>query len=248
MLTKLSTAISIAILTAGATVALDTAPALADITSGGPGKGIGNIGASQSHRWTSKPPARSGGGKPGKGAAAQCPPPTACLTVGNNVPAAAPVRTVDVAWQARDQLQLPTPTVHTSPGNRTYVALRTGLWLGDGDYARKTVSITTPDGATTVTAIGDPQEAKWNMGESTVTCHSQGSKDGKACGYTYQRSSAGQPNRRYAISVTITWYVHWTCDGVCDERGGDWRPNSTMSRTTDTTLAVGEVQTESRPG
>jgi hypothetical protein len=86
------------------------------------------------------------------------------------------------------------------------------------------------------------------MGERTVTCHSGGSRDGKACGYTYQRSSAGQPNRRYAITVTITWYVHWTCQGVCDAPAGDWAPNSTMSRTANTTLAVGEVQTESRPG
>jgi hypothetical protein len=153
-----------------------------------------------------------------------------------------------VAFQARDQLYLPTPTVHTSPENRTYVALRTGLWLDNGQYAQKTKSVSTPDGATTVTAIGDPQEVTWNMGESTVTCHSAGSRNGKACGYTYQRSSAGQPNRRYAVTVTITWYVHWTCQGVCDAPAGDWAPNSTMSRTTDTTLAVGEVQTESRPG
>jgi hypothetical protein len=172
----------------------------------------------------------------------------ACLTVGNAVPAAAPVRTIDVAFQARDQLQLPTPTVNTSPKNRTYVALRTGLWLGKDQYAQKTTSISTPDGATTVMAIGDPQEVTWNMGESTVTCHSAGSRNGNACGYTYQRSSAGQPNGRYAITVTITWYVHWTCQGECDADAGDWAPNSTMSRTTNTTLAVGEVQTESRPG
>ncbi|MFB9832105.1 hypothetical protein [Actinoallomurus acaciae] len=245
MLTKLSAGISIAILTAGATVALGTTSALA---CNGPCGGPGAIGVHEPGHSTYNPPAHGPHGKSGKGATAQCPPTVACLTVGNNVPAAAPVRTVDVAFQARDQLELPTPTVHTSPENRTYVALRTGLWLGAGIYARKTVSVGTPDGATTVTAIGDPQSVTWNMGESSVTCHSRGSKDGKACGYTYQRSSAGQPNHRYAISVTVTWYVHWTCAGVCDARAGDWAPNSTMSRTTDTTLAVGEVQTESRPG
>jgi hypothetical protein len=170
----------------------------------------------------------------------------ACLTVGNAVPAVAPVRTIDVAFEARNKLVLPVPAVHTSPENRTYVALRTGLWLDPGQYAQVTASAT--DGDTTVTAIGDPQQVTWNMGESTVTCHSDGSEDGKACGYTYQRSSAGQPNGRYAITVTITWYVHWTCAGVCDAPGGDWAPNSTMSKVANTTLAVGEVQTESRPG
>jgi len=246
MLTKLSPAISIALLAAGATVALDVAPAFAGPNGGGPGGRVGGIHVGASHRRTIAPPAHGGGGGSGKGAKAQCPPTVACLTVGNAVPAAAPVRTIDVAYRARDQLQLPTPTVHTSPKNRTYVALRTGLWLDDGQYAQKTESVT--DGATTVTAIGDPQQVTWNMGESTVTCHSGGSPDGKACGYTYQRSSAGQPNGRYAVTVTITWYVHWTCEGVCDAAAGDWAPNSTMARTTDATLAVGEVQTESRPG
>jgi hypothetical protein len=247
MLTKLSPVISTAILAAGATVAVGTTPAFADPVVGGPG-GKGGVFLGGKQRQTIGGPAHSGGGKPGKRATAQCPTGllVACKTLGNAVPAAAPVRTIDVAYEARDQLQLPTPTVHTSPENRTYVALRTGLWLGNGIYARKTVSVT--DGATTVTAIGEPRSVTWNMGESTVTCHSRGSKDGKACGYTYQRSSAGQPNRRYAISVTVTWYVHWTCEGTCDAPAGDWAPNSTMSRTTNTTLAVGEVQTESRPG
>jgi hypothetical protein len=245
MLTKLSPAISIAILTAGATVALDATPAFALPNGGGPGRKAQVLITTPGKRNVTRPSGGGGGGS-GKRAAAPCPPTVACLTVNNAVPAAAPVRTIDVAFQARDQLQLPTPTVNTSPGNRTYVALRTGLWLGDGEYAQKTTSVT--DGATTVTAIGDPQEVTWNMGESTVTCHSRGSRDGKACGYTYERSSAGQPNGRYAITVTITWYVHWTCQGVCDAPAGDWAPNSTMSRASNATLAVGEVQTESRPG
>lgn len=245
MLTKLSPAVSIAVLAAGATVILGTTPALA---SGGPGSKVGGVQVAKSQRRTiSRPTGGAGGGSGKKKAAAACPPTVACLTVGNNaVPAAAPVRTIDVAFEARDQLYLPTPTVHTSPANRTYVALKTGLWLNQGDYAQKTKSVT--DGATTVTAIGDPQQVTWNMGESTVTCHSEGSRDGRACGYTYERSSAGQPNGRYTITVTVTWYVHWTCQGVCDAREGNWAPNSTMSKTTTTTLAVGEVQTESRPG
>jgi len=244
MLTKLSPAISLVVLATGATLILDATAALARPTGGGPGgKGVVRVAKSQRH--TISRPTGGKGGKSGK--RADCPPTVACLTVGNNVPGPPQVRTVDVAFEARNKLELPTPTINTSPGNRTYVALRTGLWLGDGQYARKTASASTPDGATTVTAIGDPQEVTWNMGEGSVTCHSEGSKDGKACGYTYQRSSANQPGRRYALTVTITWYVHWTCDGVCDAPEGDWAPDSTMSRTANTTLAVGEVQTESRP-
>lgn len=244
MLTKLSSAISIAILAAGVTAVLDAAPASA---GGGPGGRRGHIQIATSGRRPGHAPTGGGGGS-GKAAPIPCPPDVACIVRDNGAAPPARIPTVDVAFEARDQLELPTPTVHTSPRNRTYVALRTGLWLDRGDYARETKTISTPDGATTVTAIGDPQEVKWNMGESTVTCHSPGSRNGKACGYTYDRSSAGQPNGRYAISATVTWYVSWTCQGVCDAPGGDWAPNSTMSRTTETTLAVGEVQTQSRPG
>jgi hypothetical protein len=246
MLTK--SVISIALLTAGTVVALNAGPALAKPHGSGPTGRTGGIRAVYDQRHTITSPTHGGGGgHHGSGKRADCPPTVACLTVGNNnVPAAAPVRTVDVAFEARDQLYLPVPTVSTFPRNRTYVALRTGLMVGDDEYAQQKKSVT--DGDTTVTAIGDPKYVTWNMGESTVTCHSQGSEDGKACGYTYQRSSAAQPNARYPVTVTITWYVHWTCAGVCDQEAGDWGDNSMMSKTTTTTLAVGEVQTESRPG
>jgi hypothetical protein len=245
MLTKLSSAISIAILAAGATVALGVTPASA---GGGPG---GKRGAVKIRLGTTTPgrartPGSGGGGGSGKAAPIPCPAGQVCgnLTVGAAPLAVVP--TIDVAYEARNQLQLPTPTVHTSPRNRTYVQLRTGLWVDPADFAVETASATV--GGTTVTAIGKPRDVTWNMGESTVTCDSAGSRNGKTCGYTYQRSSAGRPSGKYAISVTVTWDVSWTCQGVCDAPAGDWGPNSTMSRTTDTTLAVGEVQTESRPG
>jgi hypothetical protein len=152
-----------------------------------------------------------------------------------------------VASLARAKLDLPHPTVHTSPPNKTYVQIRTGLWIDQGDFGTFTADATA--GGTTVRAIASPKYVTWHMGESTVTCDTAGSRSGKTCGYTYQRSSAGQPNGKYAISVTTTWDVSWVCvQGTCDAGRGDWGPNSTMSKTTDTALAVGEVQTESRPG
>jgi hypothetical protein len=243
MLTKLSSAISIAILASGAIVTLGTTPASA---GGGPGgKGAVGVRLGTTTPGRARTPRRGGGGS-GKAAPIPCPAGQACgaLTVGAAPVAVVP--TIDVAYEARNQLQLPTPTVHTSPRNRTYVQLRTGLWVDAADFTEERASATV--GGTTVTAIGIPRDVTWKMGESTVTCTTAGSRSGKTCGYTYQRSSAGQPNGRYAISVTVTWDVSWTCVGVCDAPAGDWGPDSTMARTTDTTLAVGEVQTESRPG
>lgn len=250
MLITRSSAISIAILTAGATVAM-AGPASA---GGGGGSKQGWVWAGGGSRTTA--PVRSaprggggGGGGSSKAAPMPCPAGAVCgqTTAGNAPAPAAVVPTIDVATLARAGLQLPYPTVHTSPANKTYVQLRTGLWIGQGDYGTFTADATA--GGTTVRAIANPNDVTWRMGESTVTCHSPGSKSGRTCGYTYQRSSAGQPNGKYAISVTTTWNISWVCvQGTCDAPSGGWGPNSTMSRTTDAALAVGEVQTESRPG
>ena len=247
MLTRITSVISIAILAVGATVALDAAPA----SAGGPGCTVnGCSGVHGGYRKTF--PVRSGrpghGGGGGNAGPPPCPPNTNCNTLGlgNAAPAAAQVRTIDVAWDARNQLHLPAPHIHTSPHGKTYVQLKTGLWLPPGDFKQETAPASA--GGQTVTAIGDPLSVTWNMGEGSVTCRTAGSPGGTQCGYTYQRSSAGQPNRKYAISVTATWNIHWTCAGVgCDDLNGTYAA-PTMSMTTNATLAVGEVQTESRPG
>lgn len=239
MLTRLTSAISIAILATGTTVALGAAPA-----SARPGP---RIHAHVTHTRTLPGNTGRPGGGGGKAGPPPCPPNTNCATqvLGTPAPAARP-RTIDVAYDAYDQLELPAPHVHTSPRNKTYVQLRTGLWLAPGDFERKTAVASA--GGQTVTAIGEPKSVTWNMGESTVTCDTAGSRNGTTCGYAYRRSSAGRPNGKYAISATVTWNVRWTCAGVqCDAAGGTFNP-PTMTMTTNATLAVGEVQTESRPG
>lgn len=249
MLTRLSSAIAIAIVATGVIIALDAAPA-----SASQGPGCTRTGCLQPHvtktYTTSGRPGRSngGGGGGGKVTPPPCPPGNVCgtKTVGNGPAPAVQVRTIDVAYDARNQLQVPVPHLHTSPRNRTYVQLRTGLWLDRGDYAKETASASA--GGQTVTAIGEPASVTWNMGESSVICHTAGRRGTTKCGYTYQRSSADRPNGKYAISVTVTWNVRWTCTGVgCDAAGGTY-PVPTMSMTSNATLAVGEVQTESRPG
>ncbi|MGH3379970.1 MAG: hypothetical protein ACRDP6_35090 [Actinoallomurus sp.] len=153
--------------------------------------------------------------------------------------------TIDIAYNARNGLILPAPHVHTSPEGKTYVQLRTGLWVDPGDFHGERAPAVVP--GQTVTAIATPKSITWNMGESTVTCQTAGSQKGTRCGYAYERSSAGQPGGKYAIAVTVTWNVYWTCVGDCDAAQGTFA-DPTMSMTTNTTLAVGEVQTESRGG
>jgi hypothetical protein len=250
MLTKFSSAIAITVLTTGAAVAFDAAPAAA---AGGPcGGAVGSACSSAGRRIPGHTiPHRAGGGGGGGGGKAApmpCPGAVNCNALGAGAAAPAPpqqIPTIDVAYNAKNQLQLPAPHVHTSPAGKTYVRLRTGLWVDPGDFAREEAPAAVP--GQTVTAIARPKDITWNMGESTITCKTAGSSRGTRCGYEYKRSSAGQPDGKYAISVTVTWDVYWTCAGACDAAQGTYA-EPTMSMTTDTTLAVGEVQTESRPG
>jgi hypothetical protein len=247
MLTRFSSAIAIAVLATGATLAFDATPA-----SAGPCAG-GAVGSSCALSGRTIPgrtvPGRRGGGGGGGGKAAPMPCPGAvnCNALGAGAAPAAVQRipTIDVAYNAKNQLQLPAPHVHTSPDGKTYVELRTALWVDGADFARETAPATVP--GQTVTAIATPKDITWKMGEGTVTCTTAGGPRGRGCGYSYKRSSADQPNGKYAISVTVTWNVYWTCAGACDAAQGTYAV-PTMSMTTNTTLAVGEVQTESRPG
>jgi hypothetical protein len=249
MLTRRTAAISIAILAAGATVALDGAPA-----SAGGGGGGGHRKGTSWIRTTTTTPRRAptgghagGGGGSGKPAPMPCPAGAVCgQTTAGTAPAAQDaVPATAVALEARAKIQLLPPTVHTSPENKTYVRLRTGLWVEGFDHVDQPLEL----GGTTVVLHAEPKTVVWKTGEGTVTCENAGSRNGRTCGYTYAHSSAGQPNRRYAISATVNWYLSWECTGgLCDAAGGDWGDDSMESRTTDATLAVGEVQTESRPG
>ena len=46
------------------------------------------------------------------------------------------------------------------------------------------------------------------------------------CGYTYDRSSAGQPGGAYRVTVTITWDITWTGTGGA---GGALAPLDTVA-------------------
>jgi hypothetical protein len=246
MLTRFSSAIAIAVLVTGTGLTLGAAPALAAGPCGGtPGSACSGTHYTRPGRTV---PVRRGGGGGRKAAPMPCPAAVNCNTAVLGDPAPPQrIPTIDIAYRARNQLKLPAPHVHTSPAGKTYVQLQTGLWVLPGDFARKTAAAPVP--GQVVTAIGTPKDVTWNMGESTVTCQTAGRRNGTDCSYTYKRSSAGQPDGKYAISVTVTWNVYWTCEGDCDADAAQGTyAVPTMSMTTNTTLAVGEVQTESRPG
>jgi hypothetical protein len=74
-----------------------------------------------------------------------------------------------------------------------------------------------------VTARAQPGVVSWSMGDGrTVDCHGAGTpyaSDGDPargspdCGYTYRRSSAGQPGQAFTVTATVHWTVSWSGAG-----------------------------------
>ena len=192
-----------------------------------------------------------GGGGAGSGGSSGpvAPPPPEGLTAdeavgvvpvaGGPAPQPAAPATADLVAAVMASTEYPVPTVHTAPEGKTFVRVRTSLWV-DGFDDVQTEPIT--DGAQTVQLVATPKSVTWNLGEKEIVCHDAGSKDGKTCNYTYQRSSASQPGGSYKITATITWDVRWTCEGdECDADGGSLGANPVSSAPTP--LVIGEIQT-----
>jgi hypothetical protein len=199
-----------------------------------------------------------GGGGPGGGVLGNGPtgPTLGCPNQGNGIgctrgpaPAApqGPTPTVQLVGNARDQLVFPAPVIGTSPSPRSYVRIRTGLWVAPADFRVLSKSVRDPLGQQTVTVTATPVNVTWNMVERTIVCPGPGAANTTECGYTYQRSSASQPAGKYRISASITWTIAWTCVGAQCQASGN-PPLDPMTMTTSADLPVAEIQTESQPG
>ncbi|MBO2454561.1 hypothetical protein J4573_46260 [Actinomadura barringtoniae] len=153
------------------------------------------------------------------------------------------VPTIDLASSARDSLTVREPGVHTSPNGKTYVRVRTGLYINADRFRTYTAKAQAPPTGPpeqVVTATAKPQGVTWKMVESSLECDGPGAPNSTKCGYSYNRSSANQPGGKYHISATLTWSLTWTCQGTCDTPGGDLGP---MQMTSFFDLPVGEIQT-----
>ncbi|GAA2603522.1 hypothetical protein GCM10010411_42010 [Actinomadura fulvescens] len=181
-----------------------------------------------------------GDGSTGPGKADDCPEGGICAPPGD--PGEQPIPTAAVAEMAFDEIRFPPPVIHTSPENKTFVGVRTGLWIDPAGFRR--LEAKAEAGPQVVTAVAIPQNVTWNLVEGSVVCDGPGSTSGTQCGYEYKRSSHGQPGNRYRISATITWNVTWTCEGPCQPQSDTLDP---MEMTSTFDLAVGEIQTGSRP-
>ncbi|UGQ13585.1 hypothetical protein LO772_08255 [Yinghuangia sp. ASG 101] len=168
-----------------------------------------------------------GGDEPPTGGGAVAPPPSAEY----------------LAQVAVSRLTLPSPVVGTSPSGDQVLGVPTWLWVDGTTWAPVSATAAVPGVSVTATAV--PVSAVWSMGTGdAVTCSGPGTPYGPAsdpasgspdCGYTYGRSSAGQPAERFPLTVTVTWRVSWSGGGQAGVVEG-------MSTSASTGLRVREVQ------
>ncbi len=156
----------------------------------------------------------------------------------------APVPPEVIRDRAAARIEPPAPAPATSPPlvRHAVVRLPTWLWL-DAEYWQP-LEVSGTRGLVTVTVRATPSHARWVMGDGGgVTCFGPGMEwrsglpeDATDCSYTYLHSSYGQPDGRFAASVTVTWQFEWWLN---DSYQGTF---GTVDVSTDFAVAVGEIQ------
>lgn len=158
-----------------------------------------------------------------------------------------PVDADAAAQRVARRLELATPTLQTSPQDpvQALVGLQTWLWVPDGEW--RTLRVSAELDGVRLTVAAEPVETRWDMGESVTVCDNPGrpwrkglGQEAKTpCGYTYQKTSAREPEKKYDISALIRYRITWACDGDdCDEDSGDLGTLDSPPGTA--TLQVGE--------
>ena len=153
-----------------------------------------------------------------------------------------------LAQEAYRLLPIPPPQLATNPpaGGLQLVRVATWLWVSRTTWGTRTATVSVP--GESVTATATPVAVAWSMGDGhTVVCQGSGTAydpqrtpaaQHPACAYTYQRSSAGEPDGRFRVSATATWAVTWAATGLATA-GGQLPP---LRRTTQLSLRVAEAQ------
>ncbi|ACY96724.1 hypothetical protein Tcur_1139 [Thermomonospora curvata DSM 43183] len=225
--------------------ALQGSPALADPCSGG----SGGFGCGYRDGGRSGGGSGGGGGGSGGGGSGEIPELDGDGSIGlpetrdGEGGSAEPLPTIYWAEVARSRANLPVPLVHTAPRDKTYVGLRTSLWVENFH------SVETPrigDGDQQVWAVATPKYVVWNLGDKSITCNGAGSAGSLSCSHTYNRASTSVPGGTYKVTATIVWGVEWYCVGSdCDDNYGTLEDLSMISAPYP--YVVSEIQTNSRP-
>jgi hypothetical protein len=133
-----------------------------------------------------------------------------------------------LAREAVAKLPLSPPAIRMSPSaDRLLVQLETWLWVDR--TAWRQLSDTASVGPVAATALAEPAEVRYDMGDGhQVICLSPGAvydasvaddRQHTDCGYTYRYASYWQPGGTYTVTATMYWRVRWSSVGA--PGGGD---------------------------
>lgn len=160
------------------------------------------------------------------------------------VPESAPVDPRQLAIRARESVAIPAPPLSTSPSadRELYPQMKTWLWIDDAWW--QSYSATAAAGTVTATVTARPVRSEWTTGDGGHTaCAGPGvewqrgmSDDDTYCSYTYRRSSAGEPDGTFTLTVTVHFEVGWSSStGAGGSLGG-------LTRSASRQVSVGEIQ------
>jgi hypothetical protein len=129
-----------------------------------------------------------------------------------------------LAMLAMDQffLGLDAPDPSLTPEPVTLVNVDTWLSVDNipvGELTSPTISVPGPPGGgpITVYAVAEATHARWEMGDGSepFTCPIHEAAEPPVCNtYSYERSSAGEPQETYRGTVSIVWIGRYFVNGV----------------------------------
>ncbi|MFC5829518.1 hypothetical protein [Nonomuraea insulae] len=137
--------------------------------------------------------------------------------------------------RALRQLTPPEPKISTAPPRNKdgYVGLRQFFWAEPGQWRAISKKATAGPVWAEVTATPTKLTIRPGEGQTTLTCSGPGVPYDKAkspddqndeCTHVFTQSSAGLPDSRYHVKVSVTWSAHWTGSGSA---GGALAPITT---------------------
>ena len=154
-----------------------------------------------------------------------------------------------LAQRAIRELGLRAPTIHTSATTTAYIGVPTWLWIDPSPTTTGPTSATATAGAAQVTATAELNSVEWAPGppDILITCPGPGTPfTGQPdtepdCSYTYQQRSLPERTNgtgRWPLTATTVWTITWTGTSA----GAPVAGTQTLRLTSDTSLAVGEIQ------
>lgn len=155
----------------------------------------------------------------------------------------------ELVVRAVTEMAMQAPTIGTAPPatqGAGLVNLPVWLWNEVNGNNWGGLSTTTPEIAgISVVAQAEADRIDWDLGNGDSRRCDEGVAWQRgmdvmqpACGYTYRRSSRGQPGGGYQIEATTTWQVEWWTEGLTEQRSGQFE----LQPTNATTLAIDEIQ------